>query len=57
MKKEEKLYTEKQLGEKWREGYESGIKIALQQNATAVKIGNAILDALDDRYKFADEID
>ena len=54
---EEKKYTEKQLAEKWREGYESGVKIALQQNNIAIKIGSVIIDTLDGRYKFADEID
>ena len=43
----------KREGEIWKEGYEMGIR----ENLIAIEIGNAILDALDKRYKFQDEED
>lgn len=39
----------------WREGFEAGVKSANRENDIAIRIGRAILDALDDRYEFAKE--
>lgn len=50
MKEENEL--EKKLSDEWRKGYDLGVEAALRENDIAIKIGRAILDALDDRYKF-----
>ena len=39
----------------WREGYDLGMKNALRENDIAIKIGRAIVDALDSRYEFQKE--
>lgn len=39
----------------WKEGYESGHKAATREEDSAIKIGRAILDVLDNRYEFAEE--
>lgn len=44
--------TEKQ--EAWRKGYDLGTKNTLRENAEAIKLGQAILDVLDNRYESAE---
>lgn len=39
----------------WRKGFEDGMKAALRENEVALRIGHAILNALDDRYEPAKE--
>ncbi len=39
----------------WRRGYNLGVQTAMRQNDIAIKIGRAILDALDERYEFSKE--
>lgn len=41
--------------EMWRRGYDMGVKTALQKNDTAIRIGQAIITALDERYESAKE--
>lgn len=49
--KKELTQTEKA----WREGYDLGVRQTLRDNEIALKIGQAILTALDDRYEFKHE--
>jgi len=51
MKKEE----ESELNKKWREGFEMGMKAAMNDYGAAIKIGEAILSVLDERYELAKE--
>lgn len=39
----------------WKEGYEAGLKQALEQKKLAISIGEAILDVLDERYEIKGE--
>lgn len=39
----------------WRKGYDMGVQNALRTNDIAIKIGSAILDALDKRYQQHEE--
>lgn len=48
--------TEKEIQEiknkVWREGYDLGVQNTLKTNDKALKIGQAILNVLDERYEF-----
>lgn len=39
----------------WRKGFEDGAKEMTRQNDIALRIGNAILAALDERYEHKEE--
>jgi hypothetical protein len=39
----------------WKEGYDTGAKAMMRQNDAAIKIGQAIIDTLDERYAFREE--
>ena len=39
----------------WRKGYDLGVQQTLRENNIALKIGKAILEALDERYEFKEE--
>jgi hypothetical protein len=39
----------------WKEGYEAGAKMVLNQNDKEIKIGKAIMEVLDERYEFKQE--
>lgn len=39
----------------WRKGYDLGMQTTLQQNDIALRIGRAVLDAMDSRYEFKKE--
>jgi hypothetical protein len=39
----------------WRKGYDLGVKTTLRENDIALKLGCAILDALDTRYELKEE--
>jgi hypothetical protein len=43
------------LQEEWRKGYDCGVKNTLHQNRIALRLGEAILAILDERYEFAKE--
>jgi len=54
------MTNKKKIGESekdkaWRQGYETGVKTVLRQNNDAIRIGEAILKALDNRYEFRKE--
>jgi len=51
----DKIYTEKEYNDKWREGYDAGMKNAMKMTDNERKIGRAILDVLDGRYEFKEE--
>ncbi len=46
---------EKKLRDEWRKGFEAGTKAILRERDVALRIGQAILLALDDRYEFRKE--
>ena len=48
-------YTQKEFDDEWRKGYDIGFKAAMREHDEAVKIGNAVLDVLDNRYQFKKE--
>ena len=41
--------------QRWREGYDAGMKTALRENDEAINVGRAILNVLDGRYEFKKE--
>ncbi len=51
----DKIKAKDELNKKWREGYDFGMKNALQQNSIEIEIGRAIINALDRRYEFKEE--
>ncbi len=54
-----KEYSEKEIAElkneEWRKGYELGVKVTLKDNSQAIKLGEAIISVLDNRYEFQKE--
>lgn len=50
-----KKTQEKKEAEIWRRGYDAGVKTTMNQNSAALRIGNAVLNALDGRYEFKEE--
>lgn len=44
-----------EIEEAWRKGYDLGVKNTLHTEKEAIKIGQAILEVLDNRYEFAEE--
>ena len=46
---------EDELSKKWREGYDMGFKAAQRENDEAIRIGDAILRVLDERYEYKKE--
>jgi len=53
MKKKEYKPTKYDIA--WRKGYDLGVQKTLRDNEIALKIGRAIVDALDNRYEFQKE--
>lgn len=51
------IEREKEINDAWRAGYDLGVKSTIKDNDLAIRIGNAIVDALDDRYAFAKDYD
>lgn len=39
----------------WKQGFDSGVKNILYEKEQAIKIGEAILNVLDERYEFAEK--
>ena len=39
----------------WAEGFEAGVRETLRIKAIAIKIGDAIIDALDERYELNED--
>lgn len=46
---------EKRESEIWRKGYDLGLRTALRDKELAIKIGESIISALDERYKIKEE--
>lgn len=53
MKKKLEKQSEEDIA--WRKGYEMGMQTILHQEEAALRIGRAILEALDDRYQYRQE--
>lgn len=50
-----KKEKENKSDREWRKGFEAGASSIMRENDVAIKLGRAILDALDDRYEFRKE--
>lgn len=50
-----KIKEKKVRKSQWQRGYEAGFAMFLRENEVYVKVGKAIVEALDDRYEFKKE--